>query len=54
MWAWNELFAHVGGIPVEEMAAALLPTAAIVGLGMRVAAVRLRRSLSLRRSRLPR
>jgi hypothetical protein len=51
MWPWNEVFAHVGGIPVEEMAGGLLPMTAMLVLGMRVAAVRLRRSLSLRRSR---
>jgi hypothetical protein len=51
MWRWDQLFAHVGGIPVEEMAAALLPAGAIVVLGMRLAALRLRRSLSFRRSR---
>jgi hypothetical protein len=51
MWRWNEVFAHVGGMPVEETATALLPVAAMVVLGMRVAAFRLRRSLSLRRSR---
>jgi hypothetical protein len=47
----DQLFAHVGGLPVEEMAAALLPAGAMLGLGLRLAALRLRRALSLRRPR---
>jgi hypothetical protein len=37
------IFAHIGGVPVEETLGALVPVAAALGLAMRVTMQRLRR-----------
>jgi hypothetical protein len=43
------IFAHLGGVPVEETLGALAPVAVAVGVAMRLTVERLRRSA--RRSR---